>query len=382
MKISIIGSGFAGLSSALFLCRHKLNTITLYDKFDQVQTVGAGILIQPSSMEILKKLNLYEQLITNGEKVYHLEGTNHRNRQVFLTSYNDYAPDCFGIGIHRSVLFKSLYDQCRLQPNIKFELNQEITSLTDLKATNDLLIVANGSHSSLREQIPIKQSYQLYPYGCLWTTIEDEDIARNQLCQYLKYSQEMFGILPSGINDHLKRIVSVFWSLPIRLKTTYSMEEILEAMKFYLNEKNIYFFDKLSQASYSFATYADVYMQKYHHENIVFIGDAAHAMSPQLGQGANMALIDSYYLDKLLANNNNIQLALQNYTQIRKKHLRFYTQASKFLTPLYQSDQEFYGRFRDLLFTISKQIKFSRRMSSQILCGKRTSWLRNKEIEY
>jgi 2-polyprenyl-6-methoxyphenol hydroxylase-like FAD-dependent oxidoreductase len=327
-------------------------------------------------------LNLYEQLIINGEKVYHLAGTNHRNRQVFLTSYKDYAPDCFGIGIHRSVLFKSLYDQCRLQPNIKFELNQEITSLTDLKATNDLLIVANGSHSSLREQIPIKQSYQLYPYGCLWTTIEDEDIARNQLCQYLKYSQEMFGILPSGINDHLKRIVSVFWSLPIRLKTTYSMEEILEAMKFYSNEKNIYFFDKLSQASYSFATYADVYMQKYHHENIVFIGDAAHAMSPQLGQGANMALIDSYYLDKLLANNNNIQLALQNYTQIRKKHLRFYTQASKFLTPLYQSDQEFYGRFRDLLFTISKQIKFSRRMSSQILCGKRTSWLRNKEIEY
>ncbi|CAF3927598.1 unnamed protein product, partial [Adineta steineri] len=56
MKIGIIGSGFAGLSSALFLSRNKLNSITLYDKFDKVQTVGAGILIQPSAMEIFKNL--------------------------------------------------------------------------------------------------------------------------------------------------------------------------------------------------------------------------------------------------------------------------------------------------------------------------------------
>jgi len=97
MKISIIGSGYAGLSSDLFISRHKLNSITLYDKFDKVQSIGAGILIQPSSMEILKKLDLYEQVIDKGEKVYYLEGLNHRGRQVFLTSYNDYATECFGI---------------------------------------------------------------------------------------------------------------------------------------------------------------------------------------------------------------------------------------------------------------------------------------------
>lgn len=383
MKISIIGSGFAGLSSALFLSRHKLNTITLYDKFDQIQTVGAGILMQPSSIEILKKLDLYDELLKNGEKIYYLEGINHHNRQVFLTSYHDYTPNSFGIGIHRSVLFHSLYNKCKNQSNIKFKLKQEIISLNELKTTSDLLIVANGSHSNLREQVPIKQSYRLYPYGCLWTTIEDDEIAKNNLCQYVKYSQEMFGILPSGINDNLKRIVSVFWSLPIRLKTTYSMEEIFESMKFYLNKKNPHFLEKLKQANYSFGIYADVYMQRYHHDNILFIGDAAHGMSPQLGQGANMAFIDSYFLDKVLLDNNfNIDLALKNYTKLRKKHLRFYAQASQFLTPLYQSDRELYGRFRDVLFTISKQMKFSRKISSQILCGKRTSWIRNKEIQY
>ncbi|CAF1396632.1 unnamed protein product [Rotaria sp. Silwood1] len=383
MKINIIGSGFAGLSAALFLSRHPLNCITLYDKFTNVQTVGAGILMQPSAMVILKKLDIYEPLVRNGEKIYNLRGTNHHGREVFLTSYDDYAIGCFGIGIHRSLLFKSLYNKCKVKSNIKFELGQEITSLADLKATSDLLIVANGSHSCLREQVPIKQSYQLYPYGCLWTTVEDDQITPNQLCQYMRYSQEMFGILPSGINENNKRIVSVFWSLPIKLKNIYCIHKVLEGMKFYLIHDNNYIIEKLSQANYSFAVYADVFMKQYDYENIIFIGDAAHGMSPQLGQGANMAFLDSYYLNKvLIENSNNITLALKNYTTLRRQHLKFYSQASQFLTPLYQSDQMLYGRFRDVLFTISKQMKFSRKISSQILCGKRTSWIRNQEIKY
>ena len=96
-----------------------------------------------------------------------------------------------------------------------------------------------------------------------------------------------------------------------------------------------------------------------------------------------MACIDSYFLYKSLTDsNNNVELALKNYTNLSKKHLKFYSQASKFVAPLFQSDQQLYGRFRDLLFTLSKQMKFSRKMSSQILCGKRTSWVRKKEIEY
>ena len=81
MKINIIGSGFAGLSAALFLSRDRSNSITLYDKFNEVQTIGAGILMQSSSMEVLKRLGLYKSFIENGEKVYCLEGINHRGRQ-------------------------------------------------------------------------------------------------------------------------------------------------------------------------------------------------------------------------------------------------------------------------------------------------------------
>lgn len=374
MKIAIIGCGFAGLSAALFLSK-KQNDITIFDKFHHPEPIGAGILIQPSSQEVLKKLGIYEELLLEAEKVFHMQGVNHKHKEVFLSRYQDYHPDAFGLGIQRKILFDILYKKCLAQSNIKFEFGQDIQSFDNIKGY-DLIIVANGTHSLLRNQLPIKQKKQPYPYGCIWTKMAS-DYSPNKLSQYVRQSREMFGILPSGVDTH-KRMVSVFWSLPV--DRPYELSEIFSKMEFYLKDKPDVM-HSIRQQHFAFATYADVYMEKYSHQNIVVIGDAAHAMSPQLGQGANMALIDSYFLQKCL-DENNLTQSLEVYSKLRKAHLRFYSQASKFLTPLFQSDSTFNGILRDTLFIMSKNISFSQKMSSQIMCGKRQSWLYNKEIKY
>src|SRR5207342_1517696 len=83
---------------------------------------------------------------------------------------------------------------------------------------------------------------------------------------------------------------------------------------------------------------------------VVLIGDAAHATSPQLGQGANMGLLDARALAAALARQADVAAALADYARARRRHVRFYQRASYWLTPLFQSDGRIAAAVRDVAF--------------------------------
>ena len=73
---------------------------------------------------------------------------------------------------------------------------------------------------------------------------------------------------------------------------------------------------------------------------LVFIGDSAHSTSPQLGQGANMALLDVLALTQALQENTDLPIALDSYARKRRLHVKLYQALSQVFTPFYQSDSE------------------------------------------
>jgi 2-polyprenyl-6-methoxyphenol hydroxylase-like FAD-dependent oxidoreductase len=81
----------------------------------------------------------------------------------------------------------------------------------------------------------------------------------------------------------------------------------------------------------------------------VHIGDAWHAASPQLGQGANMALLDAYALSLALDATNDVSLALARYRSLRQSHVGLYQLMSWLFTPVYQGDGRFTAWLRDYL---------------------------------
>lgn len=370
MKIAIIGCGFAGMSCALFLSKN--HHVELFEKFPEPKAVGAGILLQPSVWSILKELEILEELQAVGEKVDYLQANLKSGFCVFKTPYNKVSPELYGLGILRSALFDALYNKLK-QSSVKLHLGVEVLTLSDIAANFDLVVVANGSYSNLREQVPIVKSIKQYSYSCLWTTIEEEKEYPGVLQQYLKGSQEMFGFLPSGVKDG-KRMMSVFWSLPTRERATWEAEfdRIVQRMRKYPVNKVI--LDKIEAQPFSFAQYLHVELKKPFYKNILFIGDAAHAMSPQLGQGANMALKDSFTLYQCLKEKFNLGDALRLYEKRRKPQLRFYGQATKLLTVLFQSDCFWCGIIRNLIFIPTQKIGFTQKISANILAGKKTRW--------
>ena len=70
------------------------------------------------------------------------------------------------------------------------------------------------------------------------------------------------------------------------------------------------------------ARYNDVVLSRWHHDHVAILGDAAHALSPQLGQGVNLALQDAGALAEAIDQNDTLPDALTTYSLNRKnRHL-------------------------------------------------------------
>lgn len=187
----------------------------------------------------------------------------------------------------------------------------------------DLVLVAEGSACHLREQLvpPSLARAPLYPYGAFWSILRDEtpDGAwQGTMRQVYDGCPTMIGILPVGAvprYDFLAdaaspgnapghthhpsafrdvgkdRLLSFFWSVPVA-KMPHWRAQPLDAWKARVLSVWPQLEGLLAQVTshddLSAAIYRDVIMKRWNIGNVLFIGDAAHGTSPQLGQGANM----------------------------------------------------------------------------------------------
>jgi 2-polyprenyl-6-methoxyphenol hydroxylase-like FAD-dependent oxidoreductase len=117
------------------------------------------------------------------------------------------------------------------------------------------------------------------------------------------------------------------------------------------------------------ARYLDVVMPVFHRGNVAFLGDAAHAMSPQLGQGANLALLDAAALADALRAHGDIPVALAAYTAARRRHIRFYAFASRWMTPFFQSGRDRLAGPRDALMGPAARVPWIGRQMVRTMAG-------------
>jgi 2-polyprenyl-6-methoxyphenol hydroxylase-like FAD-dependent oxidoreductase len=119
----------------------------------------------------------------------------------------------------------------------------------------------------------------------------------------------------------------------------------------------------------AYTEYQHVWMRAWHHENVLYLGDAAHAMSPHLGQGINLAMLDAFVFARILATSTDPQQAFRRYVRRRVHHLRFYAAVTFLLTPFFQSAGFVKGWGRDLALPLLTRVPWIRRQMIMTMAG-------------
>jgi 2-polyprenyl-6-methoxyphenol hydroxylase-like FAD-dependent oxidoreductase len=323
MKIGIIGGGITGLTTALSLQKLGLSSV-VYEQAKDLNEVGAGILIQPNAIKILDWLGIKELIKEQGNELYKMEITNSQLVPIKKIE-SEVVQDKEGnrtVAIHRAKLQKILYDEViksnKVHLNTKYISHKIENNRINIQFENgqdqvDILLGADGIHSLVRSAITSKA------------------IIRNsgQVCWR--------GIAKLNFPDDLKKLGREAWGKQIRFGFTAINED--EVYWFAVaNEQHLEKADKLDRKQYIAALFnrfspivieliastkpTDIHqailtdlkkLPYWYNDKVCLIGDAAHATTPNMGQGACQGIEDAYFIS------NSLSKSLENPTEAFKE---------------------------------------------------------------
>jgi 2-polyprenyl-6-methoxyphenol hydroxylase-like FAD-dependent oxidoreductase len=364
LEIAVAGCGPAGLAAALLLHRDG-HRVTLFERFDRPRPIGSGLMIQPTGLAVLRQIELDRPVVAHGARVDRLFGqTGASGRIVLDVRYAALGPrGGFGLGVHRAALFAILHDAV-VAARIPVATGRTITGSESGAGGRHLLLAGAGREGPFdlivdalgtRTRLAPPAGREL-AFGALWASLDWPDgtgFDASALEQRYRAASVMAGVLPIGtFPGDSRRKAAFFWSLRAdRLQAWH--REGLDAWKARVTQlwpATAPLLDQIETPErLTFARYAHRTLSRPAEPGLIHIGDAWHSASPQLGQGANMALLDAYALALALRRHRDAGVAILEAVRLRRRHVRLYQAMSILFTPVYQSESRLLPFLRDRL---------------------------------
>ena len=381
--IAICGAGPAGLSAALALNRlgHR---ITVFDQYETPKPLGSGLILQPAGLDVLDWLGLGERMRSLGARIDRLYGKASGSGRVVLDVRYEALGSERGLAVHRAAMFNVLHDAVaaagiEIQTFCKInDLDGASLILDRGRRTTafDLIVDALGSRSPLISHASAPDVRKRLDYGAIWASLPwpGAPFDPHALEQRYDRASVMLGVLPIGRQRKGEaEQTAFFWSLRTADFPRWR-EAGLESWKARIRghwPETATLLDTITeQGQMILAAYDHHTLPLPFGRKLVFIGDSAHATSPQLGQGANMALLDVQALTQAFEDKADLEDAVMAYARKRRFHVKLYQALSRAFTPFYQSDSVLLPVARDYLVAGLSRLPLAQRLLATIVSGR------------
>jgi 2-polyprenyl-6-methoxyphenol hydroxylase-like FAD-dependent oxidoreductase len=384
LRIAVVGCGSAGPAAATLL-RRQGHAVTLFERAPECRPLGAGFLLQPSGMAVLRELGIAREVLARGARVERLHVVGRGGGELLDLRYAELGGAFHGIGLHRPVLLHYLLESMH-RAGVDVRWGSEITGAVKepdgwrLQVAGgreesgfDLLVIADGARSSLRGMLGFRGRDRGYPWGAHWFIGENRGVfPESELYQIVHGTRRLLGFLATGTElAGGAPLVSLFWSIKLADDAAIRARPLAGWKRDILDlcpRAEVLLGQIGDWSQVLTARYGDVAMSRWHGDGVVVLGDAGHAMSPQLGQGVNLALADASCLARAVAE-RPLAEALARYSRDRRLALAYYRFASRQLTPWFQSDLDFLSPLRHVLFRGMQRLGPARRFMTRTMAG-------------
>jgi 2-polyprenyl-6-methoxyphenol hydroxylase-like FAD-dependent oxidoreductase len=336
-KVILLGGGIGGVTAAIALKRAGMD-VTVFERAEEIREVGSGLPLWTNALRALHTIGLSDELEQLGVQVTSVSVSTWRGDTLTDTKNDKYLKrlGTITIVVHRAELLALLLktlgeDRVQLGMNCvgftqdetgvcaRFEGGQEVQG--------DVLIGADGIHSVIRTQLfgLIKPGYVGYTCwrGLAHTTRTGlETWAWGKGCQ--------FGITPMS-QGRAYWFVQKYAPVGEKDKPGGKKSEILELFHDWHDPIPAVIEATAEKDILRNDIYELKHLRQWSQGRVTLLGDAAHAMTPNLGQGACQAIEDAVALGACLNETTDIAAALQLYEKRRVTRANDITRLAHFI---------------------------------------------------
>jgi 2-polyprenyl-6-methoxyphenol hydroxylase-like FAD-dependent oxidoreductase len=377
-RIAIAGGGPAGLVAAI-ACRQAGFDVTVFEQAASFEHVGGAIGIQGNGLRVLSALGLFERFQPHIELLMRAGLESPPGRSLVMADFSEIDVTSRGFAVALRYDLQDVLLQSAREHDVRIHFNTRVASVQrsgdDVVLSfrdggserAEVVIACDGARSAIRDTGGFVVNRREVGEAYLRCVAAIAHPRPERVGEYWHPDSRRAGAFPLPGNR-----TYLFCSVPIG-KWKHILESDLDAWIRSWDDFGEPVASLVRAVDWTRAVYdelSDVRVDRWHRDRVILAGDAAHAMTPNLGQGANSAMVDALVLVNLLvAMNGDIDAAAARYEQIRKPFVTRIQDAAWYGGRFASLKSPMLRALRDTAIRLSNVIGPARRASMLLTAG-------------